>query len=161
MWWKFAITAWLIFASCASKDGRGNTLHTLDSNAAIQPSSPNLDDIVVQTFTKTPRNIEGCRGLFVKREDSLTMQPYVFVSNLKGISFIRLNERLMELRLIKQANTDSLTVNELYANEEAEVELRIKQIQTYSDDVWDYEGVLIIRKKSKRKVIQIWGKLGC
>lgn len=161
MWWKFTICASVIFASCARNDGRGNTLTSLDSNAAIKPSAHVLDDIVLQSFMKTPRVIEGCRGIFVRSEDSLAMEPYVFVSNLKGIAFIKINERLMEVRLVRQTNTDRSTVNELYTNEELEIELRIKQNQVYGEDTWDYKGVLIIRNKAKRQAVQVQGKLGC
>lgn len=161
MWWKLAIWAWLIFASCARNDGHSDTLTSLDSNAAIKPSAKVLEDIVLQTFMKTPRTIEGCMGIFVRSEDSLKMEPYVFVSNLKGIAFIKTNERLMEVRLVRQSNIDRSTVNELYANEELEVELRIKQSQLHGEEAWDYKGVLIIRKKAKREAIPIQGRLKC
>jgi hypothetical protein len=149
------------FASCARNKGNSNTLGTLDSNAANKPPSGLSDDIIVDTFTKTPGNIEGCRGIFVRNEDSLAIEPYVFVSNLKGLAFIRINERSMEVRLVRQTNTDRISINELYANEEVEIGLRIKQNQDHGAEVWDYKGVLIVRKKAFRKVVQVSGKVGC
>jgi hypothetical protein len=161
MWWRIAISALLVYSSCARNKGNGNTLSTLDSNAANKAPSALSDDIAVGTFIKTPREIEGCRGIFVRSEDSLAMEPYVFVSNLKGLAFVRINERSMEVRLVRQTNADPISINELYANEEVEIELRIKQNQNYGAEVWDYKGVLIVRQKAIRKVVQVSGKVGC
>jgi hypothetical protein len=67
----------------------------------------------------------------------------------------------MELKLIRQTNIDEENVNELYANEEVEIDLKIKQIKKSGDELTDYQGVLIIRKGSQRKVVDIAGQIGC
>jgi ribosomal protein L19 len=67
----------------------------------------------------------------------------------------------MELKLIKQTNVDKFTVNELYVNDEVEVELKIKQLEEDKDVEWNYNGVLIIKRDAKREAVAIAGKLGC
>jgi hypothetical protein len=89
------------------------------------------------------------------------MREYYFVSNLKGVAFIKLNNRLMELKLVKQTNVDKYTVNELYINDEVEVDLKIQQLPEGTYANWDYNGVLIVRRGMEREVINISGKLGC
>jgi hypothetical protein len=67
----------------------------------------------------------------------------------------------MELKLVKQTNVDKYTVNELYVNDEIEVDLKIKQVEEGKTANWNYSGVLIIKRGSKREAVAIAGKLGC
>ena len=68
----------------------------------------------------------------------------------------------MELKLVKQTNIDKYTVNELYVNDEVEVDLKIKQLTEENvPDNWSYSGVLVVRRGGQRAVNDISGKLGC
>jgi hypothetical protein len=68
----------------------------------------------------------------------------------------------MELKLVKQTNIDKYTVNELYVNDEVEVDLKIKQLTEENvPGNWSYSGVLVVRRAGKRAVTDISGKLGC
>ena len=151
----------VFFASCS---GNGNSekssLNSLDSNTANNSLTVNQGEIIVQSFSQVPSIINNCSALFVLDTAVNTTHQYVFVSNLKGIAFIKLNNRLMELKLIKQTNVDKYTVNELYGNDEVEVDLKIKQLEGNNAE-WNYNGVLIIRRGAKREAVAIAGKLGC
>ena len=152
----------ILFTACNSNDNTSekSSLNSLDSNTANNTAPINSDKIVVQGFTQIPSIINGCSGLFVT-DTTYEVREYYFVSNLKGLAFIKLNNRLMELKLVKQTNVDKYTVNELYVNDEIEVDLKIKQLPEGTDANWDYNGVLIVRRGTEREVINISGKLGC
>ena len=153
----------VVFTACNSNadPGEKSSLNSLDSNTANNTAIINSDKMVVQGFAQIPSIINGCSGLFVNDTTNEEGREYYFVSNLKGIAFIKLNNRLMELKLVKQTNVDKYTVNELYMNDEIEVDLKIKQLPEGTDANWDYNGVLIVRRGADREVINISGKLGC
>ena len=162
MKWIFVCLV-ILFTACNSNDitSERNSLNSLDSNTANNTATINSDKIVVQGFTQIPSIINGCSGLFVTDTTNEKGREYYFVSNLKGVAFIKLNNRLMELKLVKQTNVDKYTVNELYMNDEIEVDLKIKQLPEGTDANWNYNGVLIVSRGSDREVINISGKLGC
>ena len=162
MKWIF-VSLIVVFTACNSNadPGEKSSLNSLDSNTANNTATNNSDKMVVQGFTQIPSIINGCSGLFVTDTTNEKVIEYYFVSNLKGVAFIKLNNRLMELKLVKQTNVDKYTVNELYMNDEIEVDLKIKQLPDGTDANWDYNGVLIVRRGQDREVINISGKLGC
>jgi hypothetical protein len=152
----------VLFSACTNENnGETSSLSSLDSNTANNPLAINSDKILIQGFTQMPSIINNCSALFVKDTMGNGPKEYYFVSDLKGTAFIKLNNRLMELKLLKQTNVDKYTVNELYANEEVEVDLKIKQIKEETNTGWNYSGVLIIRRGTEREAINIAGKLGC
>ena len=152
----------VLFTACS---GTGNSekssLNSLDSNTANNTLAVDSNEILIQSFSQVPSIINNCSGLFVLDTTVSARHEYVFVTNLKGVAFIRLNNRLMELKLIKQTNVEKFTVNELYVNDEVEVELKIKQLEEDKDVEWNYNGVLIIKRDAKREAVAIAGKLGC
>jgi hypothetical protein len=158
----FAFLA-VFFMACTSDNGASekNSLSSIDSNTANNSPSVHTDHIVIQGFTQLPSIIHSCSAVFVNDTTSKGSQEYFFVSNLKGIAFIKLNNRLMELKLIKQTNFDKYTVNELYMNDEIEVDLKIRQLEEGTENPWNYEGVLIVKRGNEREAINISGKLGC
>jgi hypothetical protein len=52
-------------------------------------------------------------------------------------------------------------VNELYVNDEIEVDLKIKQLGEKNNTGLNYTGVLIVNRGGKREALSISGKLGC
>jgi hypothetical protein len=159
----FFVSLMVVFTACNSNvdPGEKSSLSSLDSNTANNTATINADKIMIQGFTQIPSIINGCSGLFVTDTINEKGREYYFVSNLKGVAFIKLNNRLMELKLVKQTNVDKYTVNELYVNDEVEVDLKIKQLPEGADANWNYNGVLIVTRGSGREVINISGKLGC
>ena len=162
MKWIFVCLV-LLFTACNSNDNSSekSSLNSLDSNTANNTATINADKIVVQSFAQIPSIINGCSGLFVTDTINEKAREYYFVSNLKGVAFMKLNNRLMELKLVKQTNVDKYTINELYVNDEVEVDLKIKQLGEGTDANWDYNGVLIVTRGLDREAITIFGKLGC
>lgn len=153
----------ILFTACTSNNGTGekSSLSSIDSNTANNAPAINTHEILIQGFTQLPSIINNCSALFVNDSTRQVGQEYYFVSNLKGVAFIKLNNRLMELKLVKQTNIDKYTVNELYVNDEVEVDLKIKQLKEDANATWNYNGVLIVRRGQKREAISITGKLGC
>ena len=151
----------VLFTACSGNGhSEKNSLNSLDSNTANNTITNNSSEILVQSFSQIPSIISSCSALFVLDTTAKATNEYVFVSNLKGVAFIKLNNRLMELKLLKQTNFDKYTVNELYVNDEVEIDLKIKQLEDKNAE-WNYNGVLIIRRGAKREAIAIAGKLGC
>jgi len=153
----------VVFNACTGNNSTAetNNLNSLDSNTANNTSVPDTEEVLIQSFTQVPSIINNCSALFVTDSNSATPE-YVFVTDLKGTAFIKLNNRLMELRLIKQTNVDKYTVNELYVNDEVEIDLKIKQLKEQAaTGEWNYNGVLVVRRGGKRAVTSISGKLGC
>src|SRR3989337_2328782 len=132
----------LVTACSGNNSTEKSSLSTLDSNTANNTLAINTDEILIQGFKQIPSIINNCSALFVQDTSKNAVQEYVFVTNLKGMAFIKLNNRLMELKLIKQTNVDKYTVNELYVNEEVEVDLKIKQLEEDNNSEWNYNGVL-------------------
>ena len=159
---RFLVVLAVFFAACTSNNNTSETssLSSVDSNAAANNTQAvTTDDIDIQTFTQLPY-VSNCSALFVL--DTTNQQDqYVFVTDLKGTAFIKLNNRLMELKLVKQTNFDKYTVNELYINDEIEVDLKIKQLKETDDAGWNYQGVLVVRRGGKSNAINISGKVGC
>lgn len=152
----------VLFAACSGNgNSEKNSLNSLDSNTANNTSATTTNEIIIQSFTQIPFIVTNCSGLFVKDTAANASHEYAFVTDLKGMGFIKINNRLMELKLIKQTNTDKYTVNELYVNEEVEVDLKIKQLKKDDNTEWNYNGVLIIKRGAKREAIAIAGKLSC
>ena len=150
-----------LFTACTNNNGETSRLSSIDSNAANNTSIIESDKILIQGFTQMPSIINNCSALFVNDTTNEGTNEYYFVTDLKGTAFIKLNNRLMELKLVKQTNVDKYTVNELYANDEIEVDLKIKQLKEKNDSQWNYSGVLIVRRGSERKAINISVKIGC
>jgi len=158
---KILVVLIVLFSACTQGNkGETSSLSSLDSNTANNSTTNNSDKILIQGFTQMPSIINNCSALFVI-DTSENAKEYFFVSNLKGVAFIKLNNRLMELKLIKQTNVDKYTINELYVNDEIEVDLKIKQLKEAADTQWNYSGVLVVRRGSEREAINISGKLGC
>lgn len=153
----------LVFTACSNnnKTGETNKLSSLDSNTANNPLLVNTDEILIQGFTQIPSVTNNCNALFVIDTIETGVKQYFFVTDLKGTAFIKLNNRLMELKLVKQTNINKYTVNELYVNEEVEVDLKINQLKEPTNSNWNYKGVLVVRRGNKREAISISGKLGC
>lgn len=151
----------VFFYACTSNNGGTSSLSSIDSNTANEAVTAVPDDkILIQAFRQLPSIINNCSALFVN-DTTNGETEYYFVTDLKGTAFIKLNNRLMELRLIKQTNIDKYTVNELYANDEVEVDLKIKQLKENSLAQWNYNGVLVVRRGNEREALNISGKLGC
>ena len=160
---RFIVFFIVLFTACTGNNSTGekNSLNSIDSNTANNALANNTDQILIQAFIQLPSVINNCSALFVNDTTREQNQEYYFVSNLKGVAFIKLNNRLMELKLVKQTNIDKYTVNELYVNDEVEVDLKIKQLKEDSNAAWNYSGVLVVRRGPKREAISIAGKLGC
>jgi hypothetical protein len=158
---RFLVILAVVLCACSGQtdSGKTDTLSSIDSNAA-NTSSQATDEVFIQSFNQLPSIINSCRALFVK--DSTAVDQYVFATDLKGTAFIKLNDRFMELKLVRQTNVDKYTVNELYVNDEVEVDLKIKQLTDESvPDSWNYSGVLVVRRAGKRAVVEIAGRVGC
>lgn len=151
----------LLLTACdQNKTVDAGALKTEDANAARTVSVITTDEINLQSFEQIPAAIKGCSGLFVVNVTDSVPQ-YVLAHNLKGTAYIKLNGAFVELKLIKQTNIDKQTVNELYTGDNVEIELKITQGSPSANKVWDYNGVLILRKGVKQEAIAIAGKLGC
>ena len=152
----------IVFSACASNYSaeEKSNLSSIDSNTANSSVLAPSDQILIQPFTQLPAIVSQCRALFVQDTSNTAAPEYYFVSNLKGVAFIKLNNRLMELKLVKQTNFDKYTVNELYLNDEVEVDLKIRQSEE-ENATWNYKGVLVIKRDGKTESISIAGKLGC
>ena len=125
-----------------------NTLTAVDSNAASNVVLNESEGIVLQTFSQIPIAVKACSGLFISDTATEFSNNYIIATNLKGTAFIKLNNRLLEMKLIRQTNIDSTTIYELYSNEEIEVDLKMKHMNRLEEEN-KYNGVLIIRRNGK------------
>lgn len=160
---KILVVLVVLFTACTSNNKTGETkkLSSLDSNTANKASVLNTDQLLIQSFTQIPSVTNNCNAVFVKDTSLAGSKEYYFVTDLKGTAFLKINNRLMELKLVKQTNIGKYTVNELYINDEVEVDLKINQFKEPANSSWNYKGVIIIRRGNKNEAISISGKLGC
>lgn len=152
-----------LFLLACSQNDKGTAKHVLkteEANAAQSAPLVNPNGIGVQLFQNLPVEIKECNGLFVI-DTAAAVRQYVFASDLKGKGFLMMDNKMVELKLIKQTNIDKKTMNELYTNEDLEVELKITLDKRLAEKVWNYNGVLVIKKEGREEAINITGKLGC
>src|SRR5688500_4413357 len=93
----------VLFTACSgnNSDNKKSSLNSLDSNTANNTSTINSNEMIVQSFIKEPSIINNCSALFVLDTTVTASQEYDVDTNVKGVEFIKLNNRLMELKLIK------------------------------------------------------------
>ena len=156
-----ALLSVVILFSCSEigSETDENKLETEEANPAYEAAVIKTDEITLQTFEQLPMEMQGCNTLFVV-DTSYSLPQYVFASNQKNMAFVRLNNKLTELKLVKRTNIDKRTVNELYAGEGMEAEIKITKDRN-DKETWNHKGVLIIRKEGQQEDISITGRIGC
>ena len=156
-----ALLSVVILFSCSEigSETSENKLQTEEANPAYEVAVIKTDEITLQTFEQLPMEMQGCNTLFVV-DTGYSLPQYVFASNQKNMAFVRLNNKLTELKLVKRTNIDKRTVNELYAGEGMEAEIKITKDRN-DKETWNHKGVLIIRKEGQQEDISITGRIGC
>jgi hypothetical protein len=157
-----ALLSAAVLFSCSQKgkEAGGNKLETEEANPAYKAAVIKTDIITLQTFEQIPMEMQGCNAIFVA-DTAYSLPQYVFASNQKNMAFIRLNNKLTELKLAKRTHVDKQTIRELYNAEGMEVEVKIAPAKKTGDNKWTHNGILIIRKDGQQEDINITGKLKC
>ena len=147
--------------SCSeNKTSQAEQLKNETAHAAITTANVlSSEGISLQSFTENPFQNAGCNGLF--KAENNAAGGFVFATNLKGAAYIKTENELVELKLVKQTNINEQTLNELYSNGEIEIDLNITQDANSDLRKTDYKGVLVIRKNGRQEAVSIVGKLGC
>ncbi|HZF65365.1 MAG TPA: hypothetical protein VEZ55_12795 [Chitinophagaceae bacterium] len=149
----------LVLISCGdNKTTLPDQLNNESSHAATAASTTS-GILALQSFTQNPFQNSGCSGLF--NSEGAVAHERVLVSNLKGTAFIKLNDQLMELKLVKQTNVNETTINELYSNGEVEIDLKITKDPASSEKDNRYKGVIIIRRDGNQEALSVAGTLRC
>jgi hypothetical protein len=158
---KLFILFSLFLLSCSENNkGSKDVLQNEEANTAENATLVNPNGIGIQLFKTLPPQIKQCSGLFVI-DTAAAVKQYVFVNDLKGKAFLMMDDKLMELKLVKQTNIDKKTMNELYVSEDLEVELKITLDKNLGANAWNYNGVLVVKKEGREEAINVTGKLGC
>ena len=134
----------------------------------IITSCKNETEFNLDSFTKLPKEIEGCTCIFSKTEKDYEQEKYVFASNFDSIAFVSINNKIIKLKLKNRVYKPKTVENEEYTckyeTEEYKVTIEIKADTTKpdSDETWWNKGLLIIENKEGRKITQKFvGESGC
>lgn len=156
-----ALLGFVVLFSCSQRNNKnGNQLTTEDANPAYQAAVIKTDEITLQTFEQLPMEMQGCTVLFVS-DTNYALPQYVFASNQKDMAFIRLNNKLTELKLVRRSSGEQESTTELYKAEGLELEINTRKNADAGEESWNKRGVLIIRKNGQQEKVQVTGRMGC
>ena len=147
----------LFFLSCA--DNNPPVANTTSNTEVIKDSTSLVRKPSLETFKTLPSAIDGCSGLFHMRGDS-SHNVYVFVMDLQGRAFIKRAGEMIELARIKQSNLEGV-INEVYKADDIEVNISLKELKQAGDELWNYEGVLLVQLNGSVEKLHIEGEVGC
>jgi hypothetical protein len=85
---------------------------------------------------------------------------YIFVTNLRGIAFIKVDGHLISLKRTKKTPSDD-SIEETYHGDGFTVQVKAKQKQTSGDEEWYHYGKPQVSKKGKSIVKKVRGDVGC
>ena len=157
-----ALLSLAVLFSCSQngKEAEGHEIKSEDANPAYKAAVIETAVITLKTFEQIPMEMQGCNAVFVA-DTAYSLPQYVFASNRESMAFVRLNNKLTELRLVKRTNNDKQTINELYEGDGMEVEVKISPVKKTGNNEWTHKGILVIRKEGQQEDIDITGKVGC
>ena len=148
----------LFFLSCTENTSTTSSDKTIDTviqkDSITTVAAPSLD-----RFTDLPSAIEGCSGIFHLLEDS-SSNNYVFVMDLQGIAFIKMDGEMIKLTRTKKYNAERI-IKESYSAGDLEVVIDLKETRQTGDEVWNYRGQLILKSKIGNVQKEIEGDIGC
>ena len=115
--------------------------------------------INLSLFDKIPVEIDGCGHYYTYGSLDYRKSKYVFITNLQGLAFVRING---EQILLKQTN-DKHTNASIYKGEGYTVVDDTKTVKQTGDEVWLSRGTLKVIRQSDKQEILIWihGEGGC
>ncbi|MDJ1502318.1 hypothetical protein [Xanthocytophaga agilis] len=115
--------------------------------------------IKLSFFDKIPAEIDGCGHYYTYGSLDYQNSKYVFVTNLQGLAFIRINGRQISL---KQTNDKYAKVS-IYKGGGYTVVEETKTVRQTGDEVWLSRGTLKVIRHSDKQEILIWihGEGGC
>ena len=144
-----------ILSACIDKPISTET--ALDNNKVIKDHSPK--EISLQSFTELPSAIDGCSGLFSAAYDT-SKGSYIFVTDLQGKAWIKINDKLLQLTRISQNNKDSL-IRETYKSQNITIAFTALLWKQIGDEVWLYEGDIFVFDGKETEHILLAGEIGC
>lgn len=146
----------LLILSCTSRE-TGSVSEASDTALIISDTTSQVSSL--ETFTDLPPAIEGCSGLFSAAYDT-SKGNYIFVTDLQGKAWIKVNGTLLQLTRVSRNNKDSL-IRETYKSENLTIAFTALLWQQIGDEVWLYEGDIFVSDGKEFDHILLTGEVGC
>lgn len=119
------------------------------------------EQIIIDTFTKFPPEIDGCACSFSNNNVEFQKKKYVFVNDYGDVAFVSINGVMTQFEHKKQEILSSKHSIDIYANDNYEITIDIKQIGQ-KGETWQQKGILKIKSMTGKEVIKnIYGECGC
>jgi len=164
-WWVIGIGLSLL--SCTN-DKQSSKVNTDD--AAIIPAAATVkineeantaeSPLSIETFSTLPGDIKSCNAVYASGMAALDSSNYILASNLKGKAYIKVNDRLVALKLDERMDEGSIT-KEIYKGSGYMVHVISHKVKKVSDDAWLYAGDILIFKDNDHESEPIVGTVGC
>jgi len=125
-----------------------------------------IEAITIQSFSKSPTEIDGCSCYFSSTEKAFKQHQYILATNLDSLVFMTINNHPIKLKLIKStaephAFTDFDHI-EVFGNKDYNVTIDIKYKKSTDAEVWVDEGTITITRKDGQKLVtKFYGECGC
>lgn len=117
--------------------------------------------IRLDLLNNIPEQIDGCSGLYTADTILLQQQQYLFVSNLQELAFVKINDRQITLKRIKEESLPKDAHRDTYEGGGYTVILHIKATKRTGDELFYHEGTLEVWQGEKKVTVKIHGESGC
>lgn len=149
----FYLFAALLFA-CGQNTGDKKT-------SAVENPPPAADQIVIDTFSTFPPEIDGCACYFSNDETEFKKQVYIYVDNFEKTAWITLNGTLTEFELDKTETVSEKRAVSTYKNDRFELIIDLKQTGQV-EETWQFMGTMTVKSASGKELAKnLVGECGC
>lgn len=108
-----------------------------------------------------PQDIEGCTGLYTFDTTNLKKKAYIIETDLRQTAFIKINGKLIKLKLLSNKNLPGENYKSSYTGEGYTVILITKTVKQIDVEKSLDSGTLEINKGKEKIKIKVHGISGC
>ena len=112
-------------------------------------------------ITQIPRDIEGCTGLYTFDTTVFKKKAYIIETDLRQTAYIKINGKLIKLKLLNNKNLPGETYKSTYSGEGYTVILISKTVKQLDVDKSLDSGTLEIIKDKQKLKVKVHGISGC
>lgn len=136
--------------------------NTVDKKtSAVKNPPPAGDQIVIDTFSTFPPEIDGCACYFSNDEAEFKKQVYIYVDNFEKTAWVTLNGALTEFELDKTETLSEKRAVSTYKNDRFELIIDLMQTGQV-EETWQFMGTMTVKSPSGKELAKnLVGECGC
>ncbi|MDP4218747.1 MAG: hypothetical protein Q8927_21335 [Bacteroidota bacterium] len=120
-----------------------------------------MPSIKLEVFPSTPKEIEGCSGLYSYASTAVEKQEYIFATKTEEFAIIRIGGKNISLKMVKTTEPARGIYKEVYEGNGYTAILTTKEVKKTGDEGALYVGTLEIRHGATKLVVKVHGESGC